>query len=271
MKEHITQNREGFPFGLSSVTTVEESECSTGIEFTILKLRRGESYEESSFFETAYLHLSGTVTLSVKDQAKTNTRKSLFDEAPFCLHVPQKIKVKIQAETDVELAICRTENPKTFPTEWYTPQSVSNEQRGAGQVEGTCHRWVRTIFDDRNSHSNAELVLGEVVNMPGRWSSYPPHHHPQPEIYHYRFTDPRGFGHAELGDDVLRVKQYDTVKILDMKDHAQCSAPGYGMYYIWVIRHLPSLRYDVPEFTEDHRWTMEEEAPYWRPQEEALV
>ena len=84
-----------------------------------------------------------------------------------------------------------------------------------------------------------EKVLGEVVTMPGRWSSYPPHHHPQPEIYHYRFTRPQGYGHAELGDDVLKVKQFDTVKIFDGNDHAQCAAPGYGMYYSWVIRHLP--------------------------------
>ena len=105
---------------------------------------------------------------------------------------------------------------------------------------------VRTVFDRRNADPNAELVLGEVVTMPGRWSSYPPHHHPQPEIYHYRFTKPQGFGHAELGEQVLKVRQYDTVKILDGLDHAQCAAPGYGMYYAWVIRHLPDNPYGIP-------------------------
>ena len=38
------------------------------------------------------------------------------------------------------------------------------------------------------------MVLGEVVNLPGKWSSYPPHHHPQPECYFYRFDKPMGFG-----------------------------------------------------------------------------
>ena len=60
--------------------------------------------------------------------------------------------------------------------------------------------------------------MGEVVTAPGGWSSYPPHHHEQPEIYHYRFTEPQGYGHAECGDDVFKVRQYDTYKIVDEKN-----------------------------------------------------
>ena len=115
------------------------------------------------------------------------------------------------------------------------------------------------------SPKDVELVLGEVVTLPGRWSSYPPHHHPQPEIYHYRFTEPQGYGHAELGETVLKVRHGDTVKIADGFDHAQAAAPGYGMYYAWVIRHLPGNPYTVPEFTEAHRWTMAKDAKYWKP------
>ncbi len=126
-------------------------------------------------------------------------------------------------------------------------------------------RFVRTIFDRSNSHPDTQLVLGEVVNFPGRWSSYPPHHHPQPEIYHYRFTNPHGYGHAELGEDVYKVRPGDTLKILDELDHSQCSAPGYGMYYIWVIRHLPNSRYTVPVFTDEHRWTMDPASHFWSP------
>ena len=29
------------------------------------------------------------------------------------------------------------------------------------------------------------------------------------------------------------------------------------MYYAWVIRHLPDKPYTIPEFTEEHRWTLE--------------
>src|SRR5690606_22287859 len=135
----------------------------------------------------------------------------------------------------------------------------------AGQVRDRSLRFVRTIFDRRNSPPEVELVLGEVVTFPGGWSSYPPHHHPQPEIYHYRVTAPQGYGHAELGERVLKVRDRDTVCIPAGTDHAQCAAPGYGMYYAWVIRHLPDLPYTVPEFTAEHAWTMDANAGFWWP------
>ena len=172
----------------------------------------------------------------------------------------------IKAGSDCEFTVYGSANRKHFPTRFYGPEDVPNEHRGKGTVGDACYRYVRTIFDRRNADPNAELVLGEVVTMPGRWSSYPPHHHPQPEIYHYRFTKPQGFGHAELGEQVLKVRQNDTVKILDGLDHAQCAAPGYGMYYAWVIRHLPDNPYGIPEFTEEHRWTTDPKAEYWKPQ-----
>jgi hypothetical protein len=37
------------------------------------------------------------------------------------------------------------------------------------------------------------------------------------------------------------------------------------MYYSWVIRHLPDNPYTVPEFTAEHRWTMEPGAAIWKP------
>jgi 5-deoxy-glucuronate isomerase len=131
-------------------------------------------------------------------------------------------------------------------------------------VQDACLRNVRLIFD-RAARPEANLVVGEVVNYPGRWSSYPPHHHDQPEIYHYRFTDPRGYGHAELGDTVLKVRTGDTVFIPPGLDHAQVSAPGYGMYYLWTIRHLPGNPYTGFTFNEDHRWTLDPKQQGWMP------
>ena len=68
----------------------------------------------------------------------------------------------------------------------------------SGPGRGRALRYVRTIFDRTNSPPEVELVLGEVVPSRRAGSSYPPHHHPQHEIYHYRFTEPQGYVHAEL-------------------------------------------------------------------------
>jgi len=253
MSRHLKQHRQGFPFGKTPVTTEDDE---TGIAFSIIKLQAGESLTLKTRMETAVLQLEGEATFTVEGKTYRNCRKSLYDQQPFAIHVPGQQQVIIEAHTNSECALFETLNEKSFPPVVYLPEQTANEHRGKGLVDDTSLRYVRTIFDGSNSHLNTELVLGEVVNFPGRWSSYPPHHHPQPEIYHYRFSKSQGYGHAELGDEVMKVRPYDTVKILDELGHAQCSAPGYAMYYIWVIRHLPNNRYTVPEFTEEHRWTM---------------
>ena len=50
------------------------------------------------------------------------------------------------------------------------------------------------------------MVLGEVLNHPGKWSSYPPHHHPQPEVYFYRFDYPDGFGAGFANGEIYKTR-----------------------------------------------------------------
>ena len=267
MSLHVTEHRQGFALGLTEITRFEDPGEPTGLSFAVLKLAAGESTKIETKHETAWLLMQGSAELTVGNQTRQFERRSLFDESPSCLHVSAGERVEIKAVGDSEFTVYGSANRAHFASRFYGPADVPNEHRGKGQVGDACYRFVRTIFDRRNADPAAELVLGEVVTMPGRWSSYPPHHHPQPEIYHYRFTLPQGFGHAELGEQVLKIRQFDTVKILDGVDHAQCAAPGYGMYYAWVIRHLPDNPYGVPEYTEEHRWTTDPQAEFWRPKD----
>lgn len=260
----LDSHRDGFPPGFTAVTTYDEPD-PTGIAFGVLRLARGETWERVLEEETAFLLMSGDVTMRAGRLSGRFERASLFDESPSCLHAARGAAVAFEAHEDTELTVYATRNARTFAARLFKPADTADERRGAGQVGGRCLRLVRTIFDTRNSPPEAELVLGEVVTLPGGWSSYPPHHHPQPEIYHYRFTHAQGYGHAELGERVVKVRANDTIKIPAGNDHAQCTAPGYGMYYAWVIRHLPNAPYTVPEFTEEHRWTMQPDAPYWQP------
>ncbi|HMQ12792.1 MAG TPA: 5-deoxy-glucuronate isomerase [Candidatus Competibacter phosphatis] len=268
MALHITDYRNGFQPGFTPITSFDDAKDNTGIGFGVLKLRSGERHEVLAETETAWLLMDGEVVVTIDGQTQAPlNRRSLFDESPSCVHVAAGTTVVFHSRTDVEFTVYQTANRKPFTPRVYRPSDVPNEHRGKGQVGDACYRFVRTIFDRTRADSNAELVLGEVVTMPGRWSSYPPHHHDQPEIYHYRFTEPQGYGHAELGETVLKVKQNDTVKIFAPNDHAQCSAPGYGMYYAWVIRHLPGNPYSTPTFAEAHAWTMKPDAQFWQPQE----
>jgi 5-deoxy-glucuronate isomerase len=252
--------------GLDWITRAGESELDTGIDFGLLRLQAGESMDLTSPLEAAALLLEGTVRFRWEEGERVAERHSLFEEDPIALHVPGASRLEIAAESDAELAIFRTANDRAFEPRLFDGSNMlMSEHRAQGKLEDTSYRLVRTIFDDRN-RPEANLVLGEVVHLPGRWSSTPPHHHPQTEIYHYRFAPSNGYGHGELGEEVLKVRSGDTVKILAGNDHAQVAAPGCAMWYLWVIRHLPEARYSVPEVSEENRWMLEASnwSPSWR-------
>ena len=252
---------QGFGPGYSPITRRRERVAGTGIDFGILRLPPGKAHTLSPGLETAALLLSGEVKFAVGGLEHRASRASYFDQTPVAMHVCSRDSMLVHAASDAELAVFRVENTAQFATELFDEKSmIETEDRGAGLLEGTAQRTVRTLFDRRN-RPEAQLELGEVVNRPGRWSSYPPHHHPQPEIYHYRFAPTQGYGHCELGEQVVKVRNFDTVKILDNNDHPQVAAPGYRMFYIWAIRHLPHNPYTVPEFTAEHAWTLAPGAP----------
>ncbi|MFH1530061.1 MAG: 5-deoxy-glucuronate isomerase [Pseudomonadota bacterium] len=265
MHQRHIQHRGGFPWGWTPITGAGTGRSDTGMDFGVLRLRAGEEHPGDDTLEEAFLLMDGAAIFRFDGRQVGAERRSLFDEDPHALHHGPGATISVRAETDVELVICRTTCPRVFPTVLYDPDSIlESEHRDKGRLDDTSHRIVRTIFDGRN-RPEANLVLGEVITFPGRWSSYPPHHHPQPEIYHYRFTDPRGYGHAELGEDVLKVRPFDTLEILDLHDHSQVAAPGYGMFYVWAIRHLPGQPYTAPEFTAAHTWLQAEAPAVWHP------
>ena len=259
MKNAVITNPQGFAFGLTSIIKKEQV-AQANLDFAILRLRAGEQFDLGSSLEYALLMISGDATISFAQKSVRIKRCSVFDEAPHVLHLSPGQNAKIDGHQDCEFALIATENDQEFASCLFDEKTMAdNEHRGRGLLDDTAYRIVRTIFDKSN-RSAANLVLGEVITFPGRWSSYPPHYHAQPEIYHYRFTEPQGYGHAELGERVFKIRQFDTLTIVDEQTHAQVSAPGYGMYYLWAIRHLPNDPYSVPTFVDEHAWTKDEGA-----------
>jgi 5-deoxy-glucuronate isomerase len=236
-----------------------------GIDFGLLRLAVREAYTVVTASETVIVLLGGKVRVTLAGQSFFASRASCFDEAPWTFHCGAGAALAIESRRgSAELAVIRAENPRTLPIRLYAPTDVVTEDRGAGLAQGACRRLVRTIFD-HGIRPDSNLVVGEVVNFPGRWSSYPGHHHAQPEVYHYRFTRPQGYGHAELGEEVFKVHDGDTVAIPGGLDHAQVSAPGYGMYYLWIVRHLPRQPYRGFTFSPEHKWLLDPAHQGWQP------
>ena len=252
-----------FPQGYTPITAIAGPHPDMLMDFGILKLAAGGRHESAAAQERAYLLLGGEVQLEWDAGSRRVARGSLFDQSPWCLHLPAGGRAVLTAGgAGAELAVQAAANPARFPARLYTPEECASEERGKGTLRETSTRIVRTVFDDSSApHSN--LVLGEAVTYPGKWSSYPPHHHPQPEIYHYRFLPAGGFGLTAIGPRAYLLAHGDTVLIREGEVHPQTAAPGYAMYYLWVIRHLEGRRYRTPTFLPEHTWTMDPKARIW--------
>lgn len=271
----LLEHPEPFKQGYESVVDRGGANADVNMDFGVVTLAAGDSWDSGRADEKAILLVSGEVELSWTPNAGNHTgspqrvraaRYSLLEENPAVLHLPEGAEARVVAGgAGAELLVTRTSNPRPFAPKYYAPEACRSEARGKGTMQETSTRIVRTVFDDSNA-PYANLVVGEVVTAPGRWSSYPPHHHPQPEIYHYRFSPRQGFGLTAIGEETHQVRHNDTVIIRDTQDHPQVSAPGYAMWYLWVIRHLDGKRYGTPTFTPEHTWVQEPGAKIWSPE-----
>jgi 5-deoxy-glucuronate isomerase len=249
--------------GYNTITDLTNQDHNMLMDVGVFKLSAGN---ESIFLkkdkETAFLLLTGKATISWDGQEKTVERKSVFDEEPWCLHVAKNTEVTIKALKDCEILIQKTENDKNFASKLYSPEECNSVEFGKGVWDETARRLVRTIFDYSNApYSN--MVMGEVITYPGRWSSYIPHHHPQPEVYYYQFDKPQGFGCSIIGDDVYKVGDKSFSMIPGGVVHPQTSAPGYAMYYCWMIRHLDDNPWTDRINEKCHEWLLDENVKIW--------
>lgn len=188
--------------------------------------------------ETAILLLSGKLKLNWQGEEAVISRKDVFSEDASCLHFPDGVLVEVTALADSEILIQSTENSNCFPVKLYRSLDIQKFVSCEGRWENTAVRDVKTVFDYTNApYSN--MVLGEVIARQGRWWSYIPHSHPQPELYYYKFMRPEGFGACFIGEKAYTIKDGSYGAFKGGFNHPQVTAPGYPMYCCWMIRHLP--------------------------------
>lgn len=228
-----------------------------GMDITIYHMKQGtilEFYEKEK--EIAVLLMEGFVEYQWLSQAKAAERKNVFTQPPYLLHTCRDIKIKIVAFQDSEILVQSTTNEKAFGCRFYQPKDCKIELMGDAQWEGTAKREVLTIFDYNNApYSN--MVIGEVITKAGRWSSYVPHSHPQPEVYYYKFDKPQGFGVSFIGDEAYKVLDGSAAAIPGGLTHPQAAAPGYNMYYCWMIRHLTDNPWTSRDIDPVHEWLLQ--------------
>lgn len=255
MNAHIKKFRRGFKHSHTIIVPEE----TMGIKLELIVLEAGDEYENClQDKETCILLLEGEVDFSFNHSPilRHAKRQNLFEENPATLLVPKGCKFKIRAYVKSQLIEVHTDNSNVFTPMYCGPDDVKEEWRGNEKLGN--RRLVKTVFDYDNA-PQSNIVIGEVVTSSGQWAGYPPHFHPQPEIYYYRFEPETGFCAGELGNTVHKIFHNDALLIWPGLTHSQSCAPGYTMWYLWLLKHLPNNPYTGFDFVPEHKWILEEE------------
>ncbi|MCG8454568.1 MAG: 5-deoxy-glucuronate isomerase [Spirochaetales bacterium] len=261
----VLHKTEPYTTGLNMIVSQAEDEAGMRLDFGILNLLPGMSWEDKANKERALLLLSGTVRFSWNGQERMASRNSCFDENPEVLLVPAGMDIQLTAgDEGAKLVYEACLNHQSFEPVYYGKENVREDVFGAGVMGEASIRTVRTIFDGEIAPFS-NMVLGEVVNHPGKWSSYPPHDHPHPEIYHYTLFPSQGFGVSLLDEEATVVKDGSTSLIPPDTTHSQVAGAGYAMHYVWMIPHLPNDRWlpSTRYFRKEHEWLMEPNVKIW--------
>lgn len=255
------ENVFGYPefdrYGKKILTRTEGPFADTMMNITVYRMKKGESMSfVSDLEERAVLLIQGSVMFFWPDGKVSASRNSFLKDGAFCLHVAKGVKAGVTALGPSEVLVQSTENERDFESRFYTPQNCVEETFGQDQFEGKAQRTVRTFFDYHTApYSN--MVIGEIIIPQGGWSSYPPHQHPQPEVYYYRFEKPQGFGASFVGQEVHMIRDGSFCAIPGGQTHPQVNAPGYPMYYVWMIRHFDGYPWTERIFAPEHTWLLQ--------------
>jgi 5-deoxy-glucuronate isomerase len=205
----------------------------------------GESIELRSEHETVVVVLLGRLDVETDGVSlgRAGGRASVFEGPGGAVYLPPGARLSGVAVDRVELAIVGAPAGEGGP---FAARLIRpDDQRIAEVGTGNWRRQVRTILGPDDPAGR--LLVGETVNPPGNWSSYPPHKHDveRPpvevrleEVYLFKVDPPAGFGvqvrYDDAGEEARTVHDGDAV-VIRSGYHPVVAAPGYSLYYLWAM------------------------------------
>ena len=265
MSLHVPASDPGTSGDLVNVTRQDAKWDWTGIQ--VLRLAPGDPIAiETGDREMFVLPLAGGLQVSISDGAGTRVatydltgRESVFTRVTDFAYVGRDSVLTLQSEGPAEVALPASRCDRALPPAYGPAEDVPVELRGSGNATRQVTNFgVPGVWD----HAD-KIICCELITPDGNWSSYPPHKHdasePCPvvneEIYYYRIAghdqvtpSREGVGyhrtytgpeHAAAGlaplDEMIEVRDNDTV-LVPHGYHGPCiAAPGYPMYYLNIM------------------------------------
>ncbi len=235
------------------------------IGLALADLESGQSFESSGELETAAVVLGGLVEVVAagKPLGLAGGRSSVFEGPGHTVYAPPGTPLRLRARGTAHLAVATAPGAPGAPL---GPRIIGPaDQRLAEVGKGNWTRTVRTILGPE--HAAGRLLLGETINPPGNWSSYPPHKHDREappeevrleEVYLFKVDPPQGFGvqirYDDAGTEAFTVRDGDAA-VIRTGYHPVVAAPGYSLYYLWIM--AGDGRVMIPHFDSAHAWVQE--------------
>lgn len=218
------------------------------VTFGLERLGAGESQLIGApDHEIALVLLNGKITVSggAIERPVCLERRSVFEEAATPVYIAAGDQISLRAQSDSEAAVAKAPASANLGAATQVVFPAGLRRREVGQ-----DNWRRTVYDLIPGEFAAQkLIVGETFNPPGNWSSSPPHKHDRhdppresqfEEVYFYRFDPSQGFAlqrvySAERDLDLCYAVEQNDVVVLPRGYHPVAAAPGYRLYYLWVL------------------------------------
>jgi 5-deoxy-glucuronate isomerase len=236
------------------------------LSLAVAELRAGETLERSDGDELVAVVLDGVVDANVggEDLGRAGGRSEPFSSPGHAVYAPAPAPLGLTAVTETARVAVVGAAPGDAPG---GPARIigPGDQTVATVGRGNWERTVRTIVGP--NQPAARLLVGETINPPGNWSSYPPHKHDEQrppdevsleEVYFFKVEPDGGFGIQLLyepgSEQAFTVRDGD-VAVIRSGYHPVAAAPGYRLYYLWAL--AGEGRELIPWFDPQHAWVQE--------------
>jgi 5-deoxy-glucuronate isomerase len=235
------------------------------IGLALADLDAGGLLELPGELETVVVVLSGVVDVEAGGESLglAGGRSSVFEGPGHAIYAPPGAVLRLKAAGPAQLAVATAPGGEGAPAKARLIGPA--DQRLAEAGKGNWSRSVRTILGPE--HAAGRLLLGETINPPGNWSSYPPHKHDREappeevrleEVYLFKVDPPEGFGvqvrYDDAGTEAFTVRDGEAA-VIRSGYHPVVAAPGYSLYYLWVM--AGEGRRMIPHFDPAHAWVQE--------------
>jgi 5-deoxy-glucuronate isomerase len=234
------------------------------LDLPVLAAGTAATFAVPDGIEAALVLLAGDTTVGRGSDGRRVTRRDVFDSPATAVYLPPGSSTEFTAHTRTELALAATVGGDLHAigdaeARLVNAQDVVVHERGKPG-------WQRAVHDViADSVPAQRLLVGETFNAAGQWSSFPPHKHDggdgEPaleEVYYYRFDRPGGFGFQGLYDGAREhavFLRHGSVVGIPGGYHPVCAAPGYRLYYLWVLSTAPGTPRGLALYEDPaHRW-----------------